>query len=314
MARPKKEGLDYFPLDVDIDQDDKIALVEAKYGAEGFAIVIKLLMRIYKHNYYYKWTETEQLLFSRRVNVDINRVNDCINDCIKWNMFDENQFKSFEILTSKGIQKRYLEAVGRRQKVEMIQEYLLLSTNYINAYKNLTLMRVNVNNNSVNDNINPQSKVKESKEKESKVNNNVADEIERSTIIHFYESNGFGTIGGYIAEKIHQWCDDLSPELVLESMKIAVENGAKKFKYCETILKDWYSKKLTTLEEVEANRLEYQERKSKQGGRQPVRKEVVPDWLEKQKEGTAPAPQTEQFDEEFEAERLALMDKLKSKY
>ena len=28
MARPQKNGLDYFPLDVDMDQDDKIALIE----------------------------------------------------------------------------------------------------------------------------------------------------------------------------------------------------------------------------------------------------------------------------------------------
>ena len=30
MARPIKEGLEYFPLDCDIDQDDKIALIEAQ--------------------------------------------------------------------------------------------------------------------------------------------------------------------------------------------------------------------------------------------------------------------------------------------
>jgi len=29
MARPTKTGLDYFPLDVDMDNDDKIALIEA---------------------------------------------------------------------------------------------------------------------------------------------------------------------------------------------------------------------------------------------------------------------------------------------
>ena len=31
MARPQKNGLDYFPLDVDMDQDDKIALIEAQH-------------------------------------------------------------------------------------------------------------------------------------------------------------------------------------------------------------------------------------------------------------------------------------------
>ena len=43
MARPIKSGLDYFPLDVDIDQDDKVAIIEAEHGMLGFGIVIKLL-------------------------------------------------------------------------------------------------------------------------------------------------------------------------------------------------------------------------------------------------------------------------------
>jgi len=110
MARPKKQGLDYFPLDVDTDQDDKIQLVEAVHGPVGFAIVIKLLMRIYKEGYYSKWTETEQLLFSRRVNADINVINACINDCVKWNLFDNQLFEKHGILTSIGIQKRFFRS------------------------------------------------------------------------------------------------------------------------------------------------------------------------------------------------------------
>lgn len=176
MARPKKEGLDYFPLDVDIDQDDKIALIEAKYGAEGFAIVIKLLMKIYKNSYFYKWTEIEQLLFSKRVNVDINKVNVCIKDCIKWEMFSRDVYEKFEILTSVGVQRRYLEAVGRRQKAEMFKEYLLLEPNEVNAYKNLTLKSINVDINSINDDINPQSKVKESKENKTYFNLAIEDD------------------------------------------------------------------------------------------------------------------------------------------
>nr|QRZ17783.1 DUF4373 domain-containing protein [Virgibacillus sp. AGTR] len=96
MARPTKEGLDYFPLDVDIDQDDKIALIEATHGLEGFGIIIKLLMKIYDNSYFYKWGEKEQLLFSRRVNVNINRVNDIINDCVKWGIFSKRLYEQKE--------------------------------------------------------------------------------------------------------------------------------------------------------------------------------------------------------------------------
>ena len=171
MARPQKTGLDYFPLDVDIDQDDKIALIEAQHGIKGFAIVIKLFMKIYKNGYFYEWTEKEQLLFSRRVNVNINEVNVIINDCIKWGLFNINLYKKYHILTSNGVQRRFLEAVGRRQKVKIDKKYLLLDDETINVYKNLVIVNINDSLNEVNDDINPQSKEKKSKVKESKGEN-----------------------------------------------------------------------------------------------------------------------------------------------
>ncbi len=178
MARPQKEGLDYFPLDVDIDQDDKIQLIEAKFGIVGFGIIVKLLMKIYKEGYFYEWTEKEQLLFSRRINVDINQANDVINECLKWGLFDKNLYEKNNILTSKGIQRRYMEAVTRRKQVNIIKEFFLLNPS---KYPNIVFANINSTNdnnntlsNDVNVNIYPQSKVKESKVKESKGKNTPA--------------------------------------------------------------------------------------------------------------------------------------------
>jgi hypothetical protein len=189
MARPQKEGLDYFPLDVDIDQDDKIALIEAQHGIVGFGIVVKLLMKIYKNSYYYSWTEKEQLLFSKVVNVNINALNEIVNDCIKWGLFSDKVYETNKILTSKGIQLRYLEATVRRQKVKINKEHLLIPEDKVNEYKNLTLDGVNVNINSNNDVINPQSKVKESKVKKDPSPKQVYDEISLyyQLSIFFYE-------------------------------------------------------------------------------------------------------------------------------
>lgn len=170
MARPQKEGLDYFPLDVDIDQDDKVALIEAQHGLVGFGIVIKLLMKIYKNGYFYQWTEKEQLLFSRSVNVDINTINEVVNDCVKWGLFSDEVYENDNILTSKGIQLRYLEAASRRQVVKIKTKHLLISSDKVKEYKNLVLDGVNVDINLENENINPQRKEKESKEEKSKKN------------------------------------------------------------------------------------------------------------------------------------------------
>lgn len=169
MARPTKQGLDYFPLDVDIDQDDKVLLVEALHGIQGFGMLIKLLMRIYKEGYYYKWTEIEQILFSKRVNVDINVVKEVVNDCIKYGVFDNNLFEQHHILTSKGIQKRYFEASTRRKNLEIEDKFLLISADkLVNVNKNS--INANKNSESTRDNVvnNGESKVKESKVNKTK--------------------------------------------------------------------------------------------------------------------------------------------------
>ena len=243
MARPIKEGLEYFPLDCDIDQDDKITLIEAQHGLIGFGIAIKLLMKIYNNSYFYEWTEKEQLLFSKRVNVNINEVNVVINDLVKWGFFDKNLFETEKILTSSGIQKRYLAAVGRRQKVKILKKYLLLDKETVNVYKNLVIVDNNSSLEVVNDDIGTQSKVKKSKVKESKENNNNDDVIKtENNIFHVFENCGFGSIDGYTMQQLEGLVKDFTFEWTKEAIEIAAENGARNLKYVTRILENWKSK------------------------------------------------------------------------
>lgn len=240
MARPQKIGVDYFPLDVDIDQDDKVAIIEAQHGLVGFGVVVKLLMHIYKNSYFYEWTEKQQILFSRRVNVDINSVNVIINDSIKWGLFDEELFKMFKILTSRGVQRRYFEIVKRRQTVEVIKEYLLLDNVDINSYSNLVIVDIN----GVNVDINPQSKVKKSKEDSSSSSTKKMREGNKkdiALIAREFEQNGFGTISSIVRESIVNLVDNYSTTWIQEAMKIAVKNNKRKLSYVEGILQNWNS-------------------------------------------------------------------------
>jgi DnaD/phage-associated family protein len=266
MARPIKEGLDYFPLDVDIDQSDKVAMIEAIHGIEGFGIVIKLLMKIYKEGYFYEWSKREQILFSKRVNVDINTANKVVNDCINEGLFNAEIYKQYNILTSKGIQRRYLEATKRRKELEFKQPFFLLEANEVKSIigsNKISIFlvddnnnRINVNNNLVNENISTQRKGKERKEKESKELNGPA----AANAFEFYQQN-FGQIGGFIAEDLGQWIDDLSEELVVEAMKRALEQNKKSWGYIKSILKDWAHKNIGSLQDVEAADVEFNNRK-----------------------------------------------------
>lgn len=179
MARPLKESLDYFPLDIDFDQDDKLVVPLAKYGMEGLGIIVKLMGEVYRNGYFYPWTEREHYVFSNRVNVDINLVTDIVNECIKWGFFNKQVYESHEVLTSKGFQKRYIEAAKRRKTITFVEDYTLIDPAEESNNVSHSITVVNANGNVVNVYINPdkcnsqptqtpQSKVKESKEKKNK--------------------------------------------------------------------------------------------------------------------------------------------------
>ena len=67
----------------------------------------------------------------------------------------------------------------------------------------------------------------------------------------FYESN-FGIPSSFITDSIFQWIDDLSEEIVLAGMKLGLQKGARTFSYIETILKEWSSQQLSSIDEVRA--------------------------------------------------------------
>lgn len=160
-----KIGVDYFPLDVHID--DKLKLIEAEFGLTGFAIVVKLWQRIYSLGYYCEWNNEVALLFAKSNNVSGNVVSEILEASIRRGIFDKGLYEKYGVLSSRGIQKRYLLITKRRSKVELFDEYLLISVPQ--DAKNVYIYSIDVYNNPKNVNRNAQSKVKESKVKESKV-------------------------------------------------------------------------------------------------------------------------------------------------
>lgn len=170
VARPKKAGLDYFPLDVNVSDDDKIFYLEAEYGVEGFGIFIKLLLKIYDEGYYIEWDDFNIKVTSRKVNVDINTLREVVNVCLESGLFNKKLYEKYNILTSKGIQERYLEATIRRKSVKIIKEYSLIDVNDYENIQSIELSGVNVNINYKSGVVN-EEKSTQRKGKESIVDN-----------------------------------------------------------------------------------------------------------------------------------------------
>lgn len=160
MARPLKQGVDYFPLDCHMN--DEMKLIQAEFGLVGYAVVIKLWQKIYSgKGYYTEWGRDVALMFAQNNGVGGNVVQEVVRSCLNRGIFDQRMFDEYGILTSDGIQERFAEATERRTFVKADRRYLLISapSNWVFDNNN----PINVDNNAVNVDNNPQSKVNKSK-------------------------------------------------------------------------------------------------------------------------------------------------------
>lgn len=127
MARPIKLGLDYFPHDTHSNDDTALALIEAEFGIAGYAVYFKLLEFIYSQGYATLWGADERSLFYHKlgaVGVSERKASEIIKGLVRRSLFDKGVLNSFQILTSKSIQLRWLEA--RRKKIDDIDPRVCL--------------------------------------------------------------------------------------------------------------------------------------------------------------------------------------------
>jgi len=162
--RKCKVGIDYFSHDVDIMQDKKIKLLKARHGLLGYAVYLRILEELYKDTgYYLKCDEDFNMLFADDNNLDYNVYILILNDCIKEELFNNNLYKEYSVLTSKRIQENYCSATERRKEVEFYKEYLLIDVNKLYGKE------VNVNILALNADIGTQSKGNRKKSKEKDI-------------------------------------------------------------------------------------------------------------------------------------------------
>lgn len=245
-------GINYFPLNVHLD--DKFELIEAEFGLKGFAIVVKLFQKIYgQQGYYCEWSEDVALLFGKNVGLGGDAVSEIVRAAIKRGIFDSELYDKYQILTSRGIQERYFEAVSRRKEVEVRKEYLLIKVDQI--YKNVRILNENVNISSKNVNISEQKKVEESKVKEKKVEER---ELPRLPvrIVKLYENN-IAPLTPITLQGLDDWLNAMSEDVVEYAISEAVKNNKRNYKYIEAILRNHFNAGRTTLAEVQSAKRAY---------------------------------------------------------
>lgn len=128
MGRNKKEGLSYFPFDVDFFQDIKIRKLIRYQGSNAIAIYAFILCNIYKDGYYIRWDSDLPFIISEQTGYEESYIVEVINCCLDIGLFSKKLFDSERVITSFGIQDRYRKINDLCRRKSDISEYMLISS------------------------------------------------------------------------------------------------------------------------------------------------------------------------------------------
>ncbi len=95
----------------------------------------------------------------------------------------------------------------------------------------------------------------------------------RGDLVKFWENNGFGMISSKTREDLMYWVDDFKKigsseeqaiAIVQKALDISVDNNVRRYNYANSILQNWESKKLTSVEAIKALEIKRQQDKQQQ--------------------------------------------------
>jgi len=178
MARPLKNGLDYFPLMTSYYNNEKLLDLTLEYGYLSEIVYIRILANVYQHGYYMEMSEKTLVKLIRRQLGGTKTPSSELLARIIRNIGElgllDNNLKNQGVVTSIGIQRQFILSTKRRKNVDISKYWLLddaemqklkvflkTSSNEISVDNNL----VNVDSNSINVYRSTQSKSKSKREK-----------------------------------------------------------------------------------------------------------------------------------------------------
>lgn len=129
MARIKKKGLDYFPLNTDFIHDRAVRRLMKREGDSALGILVEILSYIYAGEGYYVradrlfYEDLSAGLYEKSAD-DVERI---VRLAVEYGLFDAALFERSCILTSVEIQRQYLFSTRRRSISHLEAGYCLLA-------------------------------------------------------------------------------------------------------------------------------------------------------------------------------------------
>lgn len=109
MGRNRKLGLDYFPMDVDFFQDIRIRKLIKYQGGKAVTVYALLLCIIYKQGYYVRWDDELPFIISEQTGFEEAYIQEVFKCCLIVGLFSKELYDSDKVITSKGIQERWIK-------------------------------------------------------------------------------------------------------------------------------------------------------------------------------------------------------------
>lgn len=276
MAGRPKQGIDYAGWSVNIfDGDTKIDKLLDAQGWIGFSIYFYLCQMAYKFDgYFYRWAYDDSASTARRMGGGIGSrtVEETVRYCLQIGLFDRGLFDGWGILTSRGIQRRFLAAIQGRRVKSVIADYWLLENEESKGLEKCALYPESPPKNdhpqAANDHLQAANDIKgkESKGKESKEDDPRARESSSGSAVSFYLDRIDPTPAQYTLEALEDFERDLSPEVCVRAMMIALEARKANWNYINGILKNKRRDGIRSLVAWDAQEAERRNRKGKSSG------------------------------------------------
>jgi DnaD/phage-associated family protein len=243
MARPQKDGLDYFPHDVYASSDAKIEPLLLLYGSKGYGFYFLHLEYIYRSpdlEFDISDAETREVI-QQKLHISADEYEQILNSCLKHKCFDDEFYKTTGKLTSNGVKKRAKAVIEKREKMRLAYEKKI--SGEVSDAETTHIKK---------------SKVKKSILKD--LNNNDHDHA-RTEIFSTFEKEFGRPLSPLEFEQITQWEKEYGPELIIEALKRAVLGGKHNFKYINSILLEWKKNNIQTIQAVQEYDAEFEKRK-----------------------------------------------------
>lgn len=241
MARPPKCGLSYFPIDTGFFDDSKTLEIMDACGAQSISVLVYLLCNIYeKEGYYIRWDNGQSLLTARNLGIKRGAVQEVVDKATQVGFFDSGIYEKFEILTSRGIQKRYYDAISnfRRKGLTVRREIALIPqlSEFMQAET-----PVNVAETPVYACNNPTEKRREDKRREEEIRAEetpapvpfLSDEIKKTA------EEMLGVVSPADYKTLCDFSRLYSEDWILSALRIATERGRPTLQYTRGILQSY---------------------------------------------------------------------------